>query len=332
MFSNRQSVIRFEEGEALRRPAEKDADLYIKTCEKFKQILAEMTELKAQGTEQADEQLREKKIAGSFLLTVLKKLSRLDKVRVRHGRDELHKEKLSVDSNKLQLQNLLYEADHLRREVKQCLQFKSQDEEIDLVAEEQFFAEAPESISQPDKTKTDDHKRRLARLEWELHQRKKLAVTCCELQAAKESVAREIDTNTSRLLSLAPCLTKLLEATRPLQEALDINLEKEWAIDHKAELLSRPLYVAFSNLCAYDEVCNALTDIRILGDEDEAKELDSVDKNMLVGDDKNAIDTVQDISDASIDKEFKDIDDDDEDGDNVRFLLRICSILCFRRY
>lgn len=310
-------MIRFEEDEALRRPADKDADLYIKTCEKFKQILAEMTELKAQATEQADEQLREKKIAGSFLLTVLKKLSRLDKVRVRHGRDELHKEKLSVDSNKLQLQNLLYEADHLRREVKQCLQFKSQDEEIDLVAEEQFFAEAPESISQPDKTKTDDHVRRLARLEWELHQRKKLAVTCCELQSAKESVAREIETNTSRLQSLTPCLAKLLEATRPLQEALDIHMEKEWAIDHKAELLSRPLYVAYANLSAYAEVCDELTDIRIIGDEDEAKELDAVDKNLLGGDDKIVVDAVQDISDTSIDKEFKDIDDDDDDGDNV---------------
>lgn len=277
-----------------------------------------MSELKAQGTEQAEDQLREKKIAACFLLTMLKKLNRLDKVRVRHGRDQLQKEKLAVDSNKLQLQNLLYEANHLRREVKQCLQFKSQDEEIDLVAEEAFFADAPESISQPEKTKTDEHVRRLARLEWELHQRKELAVMYRELQVAKESVGREIEMKTSRLQSLGPNLGKLLEATRPLQDALGINTESEWALDHKATLLPRSLYVAFSNLCAYAEVCKELTDMAIIGDEDEAKELD---KCILIGDDKKATDAVQDMPSTSIDKEFKDNDDDDEDCENVRDIL-----------
>jgi len=38
--------------------------------------------------------------------------------------DDLHKVKQQVDSQHLQLQNLLYEVLHLQKEVKKCLQFK----------------------------------------------------------------------------------------------------------------------------------------------------------------------------------------------------------------
>lgn len=94
----------------------------------------------------------------------------MDKVRLRTGRDDLHNEKQSVDSNRLQLQNLFYEAEHLCKEVQRCFQFKSQDEEIDLISETDFYAQAPETISRHDKTSNDEHARRLARLEWELQQ------------------------------------------------------------------------------------------------------------------------------------------------------------------
>ncbi len=94
----------------------------------------------------------------------------MDKVRLRTGRDDLHNEKQSVDSNRLQLQNLFYEAEHLSREVQRCYQFKSQDAEIDLIPEVEFYAQAPENISRLDITQNDEHARRLARLEWELQQ------------------------------------------------------------------------------------------------------------------------------------------------------------------
>lgn len=61
----------------------------------------------------------------------------------------MHKEKQRVDSTHLLLQNLLYEADHLNKEVTKCLQFKSKDEEIELVDVEDFYKEAPAEISRP---------------------------------------------------------------------------------------------------------------------------------------------------------------------------------------
>lgn len=266
-----------------------DAELFLQACEKLKTIFDEIAQLKMQNTNKALEEIKAKRVNGSFLFAQLKKLGRLDKVRLRAGRDALHKEKLMVDSNKLQLQNLLYEADHLRKEVQRCLQFKSQDEEIDLVEEDKFYEEAPDSISRPEKTKTDEHARRLARLEWELHQRKELAAMCKTLQTAKESVAREIESKTNRLQSLVPCLDQLLKSTRPLQEALDVNVEREWAVQQVARLLPLPLYVAYANLSAYAEISKKLIDTRIVGDEDEARELENTDKGDNEDDQKGEV-------------------------------------------
>lgn len=84
-----------------------------------------------------------------MLFILLKKLNRLDKLRVRAGRDALNVEKIRVDNNKLQLHNLAYEAEHLKKEVKRCHEFKSQDEEIELVPVEEFYEKATASISRP---------------------------------------------------------------------------------------------------------------------------------------------------------------------------------------
>lgn len=300
-------MVAFEEEESKKRSAEKDSALFLDTCAKLKKIFAEIAELKGQSGDRVKEQINEKRIQGSFLFALLKKLNRLDKVRSRAGRDTLHKEKLSVDSNKLQLQNLLYEADHLRKEVQHCLQFKSHDEEIDLVSESEFYREAPESISRRDKTEHDEHARRLARLEWELQQRKELAAMCKELQAAKETVAQEIESKTNRLDSLMPCLDALLKATRPLQEALEINSEKRSAVFSIAKLLPQPLYVAYMNLSAYADTSDKYLTTIINGDEEEARDLENVEK----------------ISTDEVDETSQDSENDDNDQEQVSRIVFI---------
>lgn len=236
---------------------------------------------------QAKQEIHEKRIQGSLIFVALKKLNRLDKIRIRAGRDALHKEKLRVDSNRLQLQNLLYEANHLKREVQRCYLFKSQDEEIDLVPEVEFYKDAPEVISRPNKTSTDDHARRLARLEWELQQRKELSSLCKELSVSKQSASKDIALKTERLSSLTPCLEALLKATKPLQQALSMDVDKDWEIQKSARLLPRPLYLVYANLSAYAEACDKNIKISIEGDEDEAKQVVEGDKNDLQDDDDN---------------------------------------------
>lgn len=84
----------------------------------------------------------------SYFLT-LKKLNRLDKLRTKQSRDNTQARRQQVDSYHLQLQNLLYEVLHLEKEVSKCLQFKSGDEDIDLVPIEEFYQSAPAEISKP---------------------------------------------------------------------------------------------------------------------------------------------------------------------------------------
>jgi len=51
---------------------------------------------------------------------------------------------------------------------------------------------------------------RLARLEWELIQRKQLATLCDELTESKKAVASSIETKQTRLDNLAPQLRTIL--------------------------------------------------------------------------------------------------------------------------
>lgn len=60
-------------------------------------------------------------------------------------------------------------------------------------------------------TQNNPHQLKLARLEWELEQRKQLAVMCQKLQAAKETVAKEIQSKRERLDNLTPRLRSILE-------------------------------------------------------------------------------------------------------------------------
>lgn len=57
-------------------------------------------------------------------MVALRKLNRLDKHRLKATRDAVKENRSRVDGLHLQLQNLAYEAGHLRSEVDKCLEFK----------------------------------------------------------------------------------------------------------------------------------------------------------------------------------------------------------------
>lgn len=103
-------------------------DLFRKTCDDIRTLMEEISELKAKNagvnSEQILAEISEKRIQASLLFVVLKKLNRLEKFRTKTSRDTLNRVKQQVDSYHLQLQNLLYEILHLKKEVTKCLQFK----------------------------------------------------------------------------------------------------------------------------------------------------------------------------------------------------------------
>lgn len=179
------TIISYEEKEAIERSSENDSECFLATCNDIRAAMTKIAKLKSSGDANKDE-IRELQIQTSLAFVELKKLNRMEKFRTKSARDSLVAAKSSVDSKHLHLQNLLYEVMHLKKEVIKCLQFKSKDELIELVSEEEFLKEAPESISRPEITKNNPHQLRLARLEWELTQRKQLAALCDELTESKK--------------------------------------------------------------------------------------------------------------------------------------------------
>lgn len=203
----------------------------------------------------------------------LKKLNRLDKIRLANRRESLAKEKLNVDSNRLRIQNLIYEADHLKKEINKCISFKSEDEDIELVGIEDFLQKAPETSRQPE-VLDDKHALRMARLEFELQQRKEYAKQCKELEKNKDEIAQKIVSVRENLDSLEPCLLNVCKATRPIQKILDMPFEVEWEIQKIVRLLPQPLYMAYTKLSAYSEVVDRKLVVTIEGNEEEALQLE----------------------------------------------------------
>lgn len=247
-------VVGFEEKEAKERDAEEDAQLYLKICSEIKALLMEIGELKNKSSEDSSALIKEKQIEASLKILMLKKLNRLEKVRTKESRVALQIAREQVDSDHLHLQNMLYEVLHLTKEVKKCLEFKSKDEEMDLIPVEEFYANAPESISKPDVTKKNDHELKLARLQWELVQRKDLAAQCKKLEANKEAVAKDIELKKEQLNNLAPALKAILDATKPLQENLGMPVDKARKLLDLVFLLPKPLYVLYVQADAYSQV------------------------------------------------------------------------------
>ncbi|XP_053324592.1 THO complex subunit 5 homolog isoform X2 [Spea bombifrons] len=262
-----------EEGELDTRDPRNDYELYKETCQDLQRLMAEIHDLKTRGSKDGAAEIEEKKIQSCVHFMTLKKLNRLAHIRLKKARDQTHEAKQKVDAYHLQLQNLLYEVMHLQKEITKCLEFKSKHEEIELVSVEEFYKEAPADISKPEITVGDPHQQTLARLDWELEQRKRLAEKYKECLASKEKILKEIEVKKEYLSSLQPQLQNIMQASLPVQEYLSMPsdcMHKQYEI---ARHLPAPLYVLFVQASAYSQACDKRLVVTIEGNVEEARAL-----------------------------------------------------------
>ncbi|CAL9708300.1 unnamed protein product [Knipowitschia caucasica] len=262
-----------EEVELDNRDPEQDFLQYKESCEHLSTLMAEIQELKANGAKDGSLEVERKRMQSCIHFMNLKKLNRLAHMRLKRGRDQTHEAKQKVDVLHLQLQNLLYEVMHLQKEISKCLEFKSKHEEIDLVPEDVFYKEAPSDISRPSLTKNDEHQLTLARLDWELEQRKRLAEKYKESLTTKEKIQKSIEVKKEHLESLHPGLNAIMQASLPVQEYLSMPFEQTQKQTEIARHLPPPLYVLFVQANAYGQACDKNLSVSISGDVDEAKAL-----------------------------------------------------------
>ncbi|XP_029493877.1 THO complex subunit 5 homolog [Oncorhynchus nerka] len=262
-----------EEVELDGRDPEEDYQQYKLTCEALAKLMNDIQELKANGAKDGCVEVEEKRMQSCIHFMSLKKLNRLAHMRLKRGRDQTHEGKQRVDVLHLQLQNLLYEVMHLQKEISKCLEFKSKHEEIDLVSVDEFYQEAPPEISRTPLTKDDPHQLTLARLDWELEQRKRLAEQYKESLSSKEKIQKGIEVKKEHLSSLQPGLNAIMQASLPVQEYLSMPFEHTQRQTEIARHLPPSLYVLLVQASAYGQACDKSLSVSISGDVDEAKAL-----------------------------------------------------------
>ncbi|KAM9219305.1 THO complex subunit 5 isoform 1-T1 [Leptosomus discolor] len=262
-----------EECEVDLRDPIKDYELYRETCQELQRLMAEIQELKSRGIKDNASEIDERRVQSCVHFMTLKKLNRLAHIRLKKGRDQTHEAKQKVDAYHLQLQNLLYEVMHLQKEITKCLEFKSKHEEIELVSLEEFYKEAPPEISRPAVTLSEPHQQTLARLDWELEQRKRLAEKYKECLTSKEKILKEIEVKKEYLSSLQPRLNSIMQASLPVQEYLFMPFDQAHKQYETARHLPPPLYVLFVQASAYGQACDKKLVVAIEGSVEEAKAL-----------------------------------------------------------
>uniref|UniRef100_A0A8B9GC74 THO complex 5 n=1 Tax=Amazona collaria TaxID=241587 RepID=A0A8B9GC74_9PSIT len=262
-----------EECEVDLRDPIKDYELYRETCQELQRLMAEIQELKSRGIKDNAVEIDERRVQSCVHFMTLKKLNRLAHIRLKKGRDQTHEAKQKVDAYHLQLQNLLYEVMHLQKEITKCLEFKSKHEEIELVSLEEFYQEAPPEISRPAITLSEPHQQTLARLDWELEQRKRLAEKYKECLTSKEKILKEIEVKKEYLSSLQPRLNSIMQASLPVQEYLFMPFDQAHKQYETARHLPPPLYVLFVQASAYGQACDKKLVVAIEGNVEEAKAL-----------------------------------------------------------
>jgi len=233
---------------------------------------------------------------GLLLCASIKKLNRVANMRVNKARNITHEEKNKIDEHHLELQNLLYEISHLQVEINKCLEFRSLDEDVNLVSVDEFYMNAPVDISKPDVTKLPEnvHKLKLARLDWELMERQNMLGRIKELETQIESSEQELKNKQNKLESLNPKLSNILEACKPTLDYFNTNFNENSVFSELVQHLPKPLYQFYMMMTSYRDTMDKEIQIDVYGDLEEAKRFDQNDQITFDDEDSDSNDDEND--------------------------------------
>ena len=233
--------------------------LYKSTCTKLHDCLNNLKKPEARDDDVIADSMQ------SFAL--LKKYNCRAQQQCKRVRDSTRQLRKKLDSTDLTLKNLQFEEIYLQREIQKCLQYKSVDEELKLIPEAEYVA----SLGEEEVAPTDPHQLMLARLNWELDQRKLLRTQQDSWETRKTTLEGEISSLKEYLVSLAPQLEDLLSSTAPVQEYLGMKLVQRRTQSEMAAWLPPQLYNIYSQVIGYSEFAEFGAVVTINGDLERAK-------------------------------------------------------------
>ncbi|CAF0815738.1 unnamed protein product [Rotaria sp. Silwood1] len=207
---------------------------------------------------QQKEELSQLHARGMHLCNKLRSFNRIGRMRVQKARELTAEHRSRLDDQTLEQQNLLYELSHINKEIARCEEFKSKDEQLELVSLEDFYANAPPELTDPNITENDPHRLHLFQLDWELMQREKLHDDCKALQTEISDLKKQIVRRRKRLRSLRPKLKQVVKSTDPVRRYIesqfdDTNNFSQSINNPSIAKLPDPLYVLYSLVLAYQQ-------------------------------------------------------------------------------
>ncbi|KAI1278066.1 THO complex subunit 5 -like protein [Halotydeus destructor] len=212
--------LEYEEKEATARSASQNEIQFSKTCKEIRTLMAEMISF--------DDELQIKETRKRILMLMLslKKLNRYDKLQNKAIKETVASSKTKLDKLHLQFENLLYETTYLQKEISKCREFKSKVGEVDLVSLEEFNEKAPEEIAKLVDPEGNEQKQTLARLEFELFQRKELSEELKTGEKRKSGCLEKVDEAKSELDKLHPQFKSVIDIIHSTKESLAVKSDQ----------------------------------------------------------------------------------------------------------
>ncbi|UZJ53041.1 hypothetical protein CBS101457_002361 [Exobasidium rhododendri] len=143
------------------------------------------------------------------IFSQLRSVTRIANDDSRTGKRKVAEARLEVDDRSLALQNLKYQKRHLEEEIRMCRDFRSIYQTIPLTDLDDFKTRAPTEDTQ-DSILENTHTLQLARLRFELSERKRLEAEKQLIQAERGSLIKENKVKKQRLERLEADLKEIL--------------------------------------------------------------------------------------------------------------------------
>ncbi|CAM9875530.1 unnamed protein product, partial [Choristocarpus tenellus] len=186
-----------------------------------------------------------------MIFTELKSSSRKSHIAIEGFRNNVSMCKKEMDSYHLQLQNLLYERDHLLRETQLCRDFTTK--EVDKMEEDEgeSFVEGLNRL-----LTEEQHQTNLNILAQQLKLRKSMKKKLNEAKIRVDSNNKAVDEQRKFLEKLPGYLSDVEKSTAPLQRYMPkLKPSMRRGRHHQAAELPGPLYTLFGQLEAH---CDAV--------------------------------------------------------------------------
>ena len=254
---------------------------------KLRNILDEIVSLrkgKTELTEAEKTKLANLRCESSIMLMLMRRLNRYGQLRCKMLREKSVEKKDLVDEKHIKFLGVQYEVSHLKKQIQNCYNFKSDDEDIEFVDLAYFKEHASKEIYDEEKIGNDPYLLRLAQLQFELAERKRLALEFKEAVRERAKLKTSIEQKKKTLTTLLPNVDEVIKASKPLEQSLGVESffsETRQKLKH----LPAPLFVLYCQAMAYAEAfgSDSMVQVKILGDLPESES--SVDPTVILAED-----------------------------------------------